>query len=467
MATVYVHINKINQKLYFGRSNSSAENRWGNNGIGYKGQKFYSEGIEKFGWENFAHLILADDITPAQSIALETYLITEYNTIEQGYNETKSICTNEALEEIKQLGEHIKSIISNFSNDGILVEESLETLSQVSYRYGTTTYRLRNILPLWQSGQISTDLDVQRGLVWNDKQQQEMWDTLLYSARIPEIHTRRENGSKYSVMDGKQRLTTCMYILTDKIPLKKNTLRNEKHRRYLENHNKTSIVFSELPRNLRETILDIPINFAEYYDMSDNEMADLFKKLNNGTSLTSFQKTISQNYIFRQNTLIPIINYSSLFQSPFFSEKKREKNEDEQFVLKVLYLFSMDTIENKKLEMRPEDAQKMIDYVSQENLTLATSKLIQLLTVFDEYNITYEDFERGNKRTGAEQRINDMLRPFIFYLFINNLDKKQYFKEFLTKDIFSRKEDDRMSPATAQKYYKTMFEEFNKLLLDK
>lgn len=464
MATVYVHINKLNQNLYFGRSNSSAENRWGTQGIGYKGQKFYSEGIEKFGWDNFAHLVLADDITPSQSVALETYLITEYDTINKGYNETKSICTREAIEEIKPLGEHLKTIINNFSINGTLAEESLDTLAQVNYRYGTTTYRLRNILPLWQNGQISTDLDVQRGLVWNDKQQQEMWDTLLYSARIPEIHTRRENGSKYSVMDGKQRLTTCMYILTDRIPLKKNTLRNEKHRRYLENQKKSSILFSELPHNLQEKILDVPINFAEYYDMSDNEMADLFKKLNNGTSLTSFQKTISQNYIFRQNVLIPIINYSVLFKSPFFSEKKREKNEDEQFVLKVLYLFSMDTIKDKKLEMRPEDAQKMIDYVSQSNLTLAINKLTKLLTIFDEYNITYKDFERANERSGPGQRINDMLRPFIFYLFINNLDKKIYFKDFLTRDIFSRKEDDRMSPTTAQKYYNTMMEEFNKMI---
>ena len=58
MATVYCHINKINNKKYIGITSSSAERRWGINGSGYKGSYFYEHGIEAFGWDGFIHLLL-------------------------------------------------------------------------------------------------------------------------------------------------------------------------------------------------------------------------------------------------------------------------------------------------------------------------------------------------------------------------------------------------------------------------
>ena len=465
MAIVYVHVNKFNDKKYFGRSDNSALGRWGNQGIGYKGQKFYSEGIDKYGWDNFIHKILIDDITTAQSIALETFLINEYNTINNGYNETSSFCSEKALKEIQPLGLNLKKIIDNLTNNNnILAEESLETIQKVNYNYRNTTYPLRVIKDLWDNNQIFTELDIQRGLVWNEKQQQELWDTLLYGARIPEVHARVENDNSYSLMDGKQRITNCIYIISDKIPLKKSTLRNEKHQRFLTNHNLSSILFSQLPKNLQDRILSNNINFAEYFNMSDEEMADFFKKLNNGTSLSEFQKTISQNFIFRKNILLPIIIQNSFLQD-FFTDKKREKNQDELFVLKTLYLFCLKNIEMETIKLKPENAQYMIDYIQQSNTIIAIQQLTQLLTIFNEINIIPQDFERENKKgRGIGKRINDSLRPFIFLVFKNNLDKKYLFKDFLKVANLNTTADDRMTPETALKYYHMVLSEFNRLI---
>lgn len=88
--TVYIHVNKTNGKVYVGQTERAAQERWKNNGAGYKGQYFYSA-IEQFGWDNFEHKIIAEHLTMAEAEQLEKDLIAKYraNNEEFGYNKTK------------------------------------------------------------------------------------------------------------------------------------------------------------------------------------------------------------------------------------------------------------------------------------------------------------------------------------------------------------------------------------------
>ena len=77
-------------KKYFGISDYSPEKRW-NNGEGYLGSFFYEKGILNFGWDNFEHLILVEDISKDLAAQIEARLIKEFETTnpEKGYNQTK------------------------------------------------------------------------------------------------------------------------------------------------------------------------------------------------------------------------------------------------------------------------------------------------------------------------------------------------------------------------------------------
>ena len=57
---VYMHRNKINNKRYFGQTKhvDNPEKRWGINGEGYIGNSFFTNSINKYGWDNFEHIIL-------------------------------------------------------------------------------------------------------------------------------------------------------------------------------------------------------------------------------------------------------------------------------------------------------------------------------------------------------------------------------------------------------------------------
>lgn len=80
---VYAHVNKINGKMYIGQT-KSVQDRWVPSGY-YHCVKFY-RAIQKYGWENFEHIILADNLTQEEANIQESYYIEKYNTIETGYN---------------------------------------------------------------------------------------------------------------------------------------------------------------------------------------------------------------------------------------------------------------------------------------------------------------------------------------------------------------------------------------------
>lgn len=91
--SIYIHINKFNSKVYIGKSNNVTR-RWRNNGIEYKPSKGENQNrpfwnaINKYGWNNFEHEILHDNLTDAESSVKEIELINKYNSTnkEYGYN---------------------------------------------------------------------------------------------------------------------------------------------------------------------------------------------------------------------------------------------------------------------------------------------------------------------------------------------------------------------------------------------
>lgn len=84
---VYCHTNKINGEKYIGITSTTPEKRW-QNGKGYKNNKYFSAAIQKYGWENFKHDIVLNNLTKEQAELQEKYLISFYKTTDKnfGYN---------------------------------------------------------------------------------------------------------------------------------------------------------------------------------------------------------------------------------------------------------------------------------------------------------------------------------------------------------------------------------------------
>lgn len=164
MFTLYVHITPNNKK-YFGITKTTVQNRWGVDGSGYSTQQLFWRAIQKYGWNNIQHIILAEKLSKEWACKLEQDLIWKYksNNPKYGYNVSSGgdgpfgvIRSDETKEKIRQanIGHHhseeTKQKISKNSshhNKGMkLSEERKEKL-----------HNARRGKPSWNSGKKMSD----------------------------------------------------------------------------------------------------------------------------------------------------------------------------------------------------------------------------------------------------------------------------------------------------------------------
>ena len=84
---IYIHKNKINNKVYIGQTSETLERR-SRGGKGYKGCSYFYNAIEEYGWDNFEHFILEQNLTSDEADAKERFWINAFDSTnpEKGYN---------------------------------------------------------------------------------------------------------------------------------------------------------------------------------------------------------------------------------------------------------------------------------------------------------------------------------------------------------------------------------------------
>lgn len=102
MYSVYIHINKLNNKVYIGITSQNPYKRWGN-GKNYKKTSYFRNAIDKYGWDNFIHKILYINLSKEEACKKEIDLIKEYKSNERKYGYNNSLGG-----EIGTLGSHHK-----------------------------------------------------------------------------------------------------------------------------------------------------------------------------------------------------------------------------------------------------------------------------------------------------------------------------------------------------------------------
>lgn len=86
--TVYMH-RTPNNKYYVGITKQTVDNRW-KNSLGYQTQTLFWRAIQKYGWDNIEHIIIAENLTHDEACKQEIELIAKYqsNNPKYGYNRT-------------------------------------------------------------------------------------------------------------------------------------------------------------------------------------------------------------------------------------------------------------------------------------------------------------------------------------------------------------------------------------------
>lgn len=421
MSSVYAHVNKINNKTYIGFSKyDDPKIRWGNNGNSYIGQKFYNEGIAPFGWDNFNHIQLINNIPITLAKSLEFLLINKLDTINSGYNEDKGILYDSDADTASNMVNNLIFIIQQNKEESQL--SSLGDIVNVKYTATTVSYRLEYIYDLYKKDRINTALDCQREYVWDETRQQGMWDTLLYGHRIPEIHAVRKPDGKYDIIDGKQRLLTLMKILDNEIPLKRLNTSTE-IKKFMINNNVTSIYFKDMDEKTKNKIYDKEISVAEYAGVDDDMLVILFQKLNAGKPLSEFQKCLANNILVRLRYTQHFDEKVNNFIPKLFSPAELSANEDEVMLVRMLSTLNCGDIVNVDgLEQR--NLNNIIKKMDIKTLISTREKISIMIEKLKELQITPEEIKC----------INKTWYPLLFKFFIEEIpeDKYSYFKNFIS-----------------------------------
>lgn len=147
-------------------------------------------------------------------------------------------------------------------------------------------YALPTIVQLKK--RIDPTPDYQRPPAWTRKQKQLLMDTILRGYDIPKFYWRqvnRDDGVQYEVIDGQQRLRAIWEFSEDEYPLAKDA-------DPIEGLDIAGSRFSDLPMEVMERFQIYSADVVIVTDAidDDDEVRDMFLRLQNGTSLKAQEK---------------------------------------------------------------------------------------------------------------------------------------------------------------------------------
>jgi group I intron endonuclease len=82
---LYKHLSPSG-KVYIGITRQKPSRRWGHNGKNYGPQPVFYKAIQKYGWDNFEHIVMCQSLTKEQAIRWEIRLIAHYKKLGLCYN---------------------------------------------------------------------------------------------------------------------------------------------------------------------------------------------------------------------------------------------------------------------------------------------------------------------------------------------------------------------------------------------
>lgn len=189
------------------------------------------------------------------------------------------------------------------------------------------SWNARQISKMIDKGTITFDSIIQRNLVWNNEQKSLLIHSMIEDYIIYPM-VARKIGKTYSVTDGKQRLLGSVNAyLNNKFALV-NVPEVELDDGTLMDIN--GMFFEELPEEVQDAINSFMFTIYYYEEISDDQEADVFFRINNGSKLTNIE--ISRIRCRALET-INAIGKHELFTTAL-TEKAFEKYTHEDLVIK-------------------------------------------------------------------------------------------------------------------------------------
>lgn len=164
---------------------------------------------------------------------------------------------------------------------------------------------------------MTFDNAVQRGNVWDNDRKSLLIDSILQDYEVPVLYAKRTDNGVYDMLDGKQRSTAIFEFINDKFPL---TNVSDEFADFED------MYFSQLDEEMQDAILDFQLTIRYFDGITDDEVKELFFRLNNGKPLTNFEQIKAKCKSLE-------IAKDFIAENEIFKEDKMGKTEDKRLEL--------------------------------------------------------------------------------------------------------------------------------------
>ena len=185
-----------------------------------------------------------------------------------------------------------------------------------------------------EKGKVNYDNAVQRNLVWDIEKKSLLIHSMIYGYAIPAMYFTRDESGVYDSLDGKQRSNAISEFLHDEFALSTDTPAVVDENGCAENV--SGMYFSQLPEWVQDKIKDYNLTIYYYEDMTETEIREFFRRLNNGKPLSAIELTranVPSLTIFQQLAKHSAIQF-------VVSEAGRKRFTDEMIAMQLYQLIT-------------------------------------------------------------------------------------------------------------------------------
>lgn len=244
---------------------------------------------------------------------------------------------------------------------------------------------------------ISFNYPIQRaGNQWNDLQKSLLIHSLsedfpvppLYSIvneeEITDIKGKVKTGNVYYILDGKQRLTNITDFVEGKYFLHEDTPDAVIDGERYELRERT---FEELDEPVRDAILDFSLQIYKLDEATDEQIEELFYRLNNGTPLSKQQKAKAKMGTAWANKIQELVKHEMVQDKASFTSLQIQKADNETAILQTMMLLD-DSYAWKSIS-----SNEVFDYAQTFKGNEKDEIIAQVKKAMDYINLAFEEKE--------------------------------------------------------------------------
>jgi hypothetical protein len=240
-------------------------------------------------------------------------------------------------------------------------------------KFDTTKWTVEELIENINCGEATFEHIIQRKQCWCVSRKCLLINSLLEKFPIPAFYALENENGSYDMLDGQQRSTTIYDFVNDKF-----TLANITPPTTLNDgteYELTDKKYSDLTEELQQRILDTNLDIVYFEEITDDEVKELFYRLNNGKPFTSFElsriKAVSLEQIHETAK-------HDIFQQAL-TKSQLAKFGNEEFVVKSWVMLNQELPSLAMKDIRP----------LMETAVISDEQVCELYDIYDKFLRVY------------------------------------------------------------------------------